>query len=329
MPTNTSSNKAKKMEPIIPDQLEEMNIEDFITGELEQSDRKLELFDEKRIATALGDYVLKQQAQAIPEVVNALLGKQQKHLIKQGPTDSHDSSNSPQPKAESKEGQATSKGDGGHPKFSSPKSDSDDVENRDIAQKVAWKPGRTAGSKRTASVKSRAKSSPEILDSDEDSISKSASKSRRAKPSTGRGRKMPIDVDISDDEYIEEVSPPKAPPASSRRARTTTTKRLDSFASDDSHDDNEAEEMDDPPPRKKTARARKSSPSMSQSSKSGSRLSQSQLSFAPVKRGGNSRKRAIVNIDSDEEDQDALNTTSNSYELDEDWGTAKTDTFRS
>jgi hypothetical protein len=321
------------MEPIVPDQLEEMNIEDFITGELEQNERKLELFDEKRIATALGDYVLKQQAQAIPEIVNSLLGKQQKHLIKHGPTDSHNSSDGPtKPKAESKEGHTTSKGSGGRRKVSSPKSDSDDVENRDIIQKAASKPGRTAGSKRTTTTKSRARSSPEKVDSDDDSISKPASKSRRARSSTNRGRKMPIDVDISDDEYIEEVVPPRVPPTSSRQARTTATsrKKLDSFASDDSHDDDEVEETDDPPPRKKTARARKSSStSMSQSSKSGSRLSQSQLSFAPAKRGGNSRKRSIVNVDSDDEEQDALNTTGNSYELDEDWGTAKTDTFRS
>lgn len=313
MPTKSSS-KAKKTEPIVPDQLEEMNIEDFITGELENNERKLELFDEKRIATALDDYVQKQAAQAIPEMIDSLLGKQQKKLIQHGPTDSHNSSESPaKARADTKEGKA--KGN----------SDLDDVENQDTIQKAASKPGRATGSKRTGTsgAKSRAKSSAEMHDSDDDSVSESSA--RRSKSSTGRGRKMPIDVDVSDDEYIEEVAPPL--PTASRRGRTTAKKRLDSFASDDSDRDHVEEIEDSPPPKKVSTRSRKTSTIMSQSSKSGSRLSQSQLSFAPAKRGGNSRKRAHVNIDSD--DEDALNTTGNSYDLDEDWGTAKTDTFRS
>ena len=63
-PLKSSSSKTKESRPIIPEVLEEMNIEDFITGELEQPEKRMDLFDEKRMASALDDYVQKQQAQA-------------------------------------------------------------------------------------------------------------------------------------------------------------------------------------------------------------------------------------------------------------------------
>mmetsp|Transcript_11767 Transcript_11767/g.23325 ORF Transcript_11767/g.23325 Transcript_11767/m.23325 type:complete len:979 (+) Transcript_11767:194-3130(+) len=79
------SNKSMKdIAPIEPSEIEEMNIEELIVEQFDSSNTKLQLFDDKKISSALDSYVGKQEAQAINEALEKLLGKQQNRLIKNG-----------------------------------------------------------------------------------------------------------------------------------------------------------------------------------------------------------------------------------------------------
>ncbi len=325
-PTKTSK-KNKTTEPILPEQLEEINIEDFIVGELEHSDQKLELLDEKRIAIALDDYVQKQQAQALPETVTSLLAKQQKKLIQRGHTSDQGTSEKPaetltRSEDEPKVAKNFKRVEPRH-KFSEADSDLEDVEGIQVTSPVASSKSRPkAKPQRTTKARSLVKASQGRKDSDLDSEGES---SKRARPISGksRSRKPIIDDDESEDEFKEEVSLP----VTSRRGRTGK-KKLNYYAGEDSLDDS-VEDDDDSPPRKKGGRSKEVQKTPA-SSKSGTRHSQSQLSFVPAKRNGNSntRKRGRLQTDSDDEYQ-PVHTTSNtgSYDLEEDWGTAKTDTI--
>lgn len=323
------------MEPIVPELLEQLNIEDFIIGELEQSDRKLEVLDEKRIALALDDYVQKQEAQALPETINSLLAKQQKKLIQRDSTIGQDAGDKPaEPQTQSEDEHETSKAfteDEPHHNGSQADSDVEDMEILEISPVASSKSRPKAQPKRATKSRSQAKSSRSHNDSDLDSDEHDSEKGKSL-PTKSRStrRKLVVNEDDSGEES-KKVSLPKKAPANPRpgRAGNAGKKKMNYYEGNDSLDESVEDEVDedDPPPRGKRTRS-KNSANTSISSKSGSRLSQSQLSFVPVKHNGksSSRKRGRLDMHSDEEHH-PINTTSTSYDLDEDWGTAKTDTF--
>jgi len=315
------SGKKQRIEEIIPEQLEEMNIEDFIVGELEQSDRQLEIFDGRRIATALEDYVQKQQAQAIPETVTALLGKQQKKLIHHGSADAPEKASEDPAHGEDGEDEAAAKQVKRSQKVSHSEREFENVEN-------GSKPsaGRTIRRTGTTNSKTRRNISHATPDSDVESDEPVDEIAKRSSRRAGRGRALQVAEEDNDD-YIEEVSPPKRRAPAQRR---TNSKRASALTADDDDIDSDDEEFgDDKPPIKKqtSSRARTKRNNTPTSSRSEGRSSQSQLSFAPINRNSTSRKRGRAKDGSDE-DEVPKNTTSGSYDLDEDWGTAKTDTFQ-
>ncbi|KAL7432016.1 hypothetical protein ACHAXM_002960 [Skeletonema potamos] len=67
--------------PTEPDDLDEINIEDLITDNLEQSDKKLELLDEKTMGEALNAFVDKEERKAIDDAADKIL-KENRKLIK-------------------------------------------------------------------------------------------------------------------------------------------------------------------------------------------------------------------------------------------------------
>ncbi|KAK1740259.1 double-strand break repair protein MRE11 family protein [Skeletonema marinoi] len=67
--------------PTEPDDLDEINIEDLITDNLEQSDKKLELLDEKTMGEALNAFVDKEERKAIDDAAEKIL-KENRKLIK-------------------------------------------------------------------------------------------------------------------------------------------------------------------------------------------------------------------------------------------------------
>ena len=82
--SKSQAKSTKEVKPIEPGDVEEMDIEELIVEQFEVSNTKLELFDDKKISLALDAYVGKQEARAINEALEKLLGKQQNKLIKSG-----------------------------------------------------------------------------------------------------------------------------------------------------------------------------------------------------------------------------------------------------
>ncbi|KAL3937067.1 MAG: hypothetical protein SGBAC_007746 [Bacillariaceae sp.] len=291
----SSTKKLGEIEPIEPDDLETMKIEDLIVGELESADQKMEVFDEKKMTNALDSYVDKQEAQAIPEAVETLLTKEQKRWIKKGSAPAKVESRSKEPETKTKK------------RGRNVVAEDDDFGSED-EQPVAKKapPAKRKRATKAAPKKAVQSSDSEIEEIEEESPppkKKPAARASRAR------RNAPTKYTESSDDEIEEVDPP---PKRSR-GRAKATKKVSRRTMSDSEDDGDIEVLDDPPPTKK--RSRRSSPA-SQSSSRNSSFSQPQLSFAPVQRksrkAASRRKPASTNDDSDE--------------MEDGWGTAKTDT---
>lgn len=284
----------KKMAPIEPDQLEEMNIEDLIVGELEQPERKLELFDEKRIAHALEDYVQKQQAQALNDVVKGLLGRQQKRLLSthQSSTNDDTNPNAEDPGDERRDTEVKSR----KPLRSSRTTDDDpDDSTPRNTNRAQAKKSRHVGSKR----KGRG-ASLELAGSDDEV---------QHKPIAGRKKKAidlsspaseDDDMSVSDD--IPEVNLEK-------KSRATRGKQASYVMSDDSFEEDAVSSPEMAPRTKGRGRKRtatpatktKSPPSPLSQQKS---LNQSQLSFAPVQRKRRNTAKAGASYASDNSDDD-------------------------
>lgn len=82
---------AKKMltaskfnQPILPDELVELNVEDLIKDVLEKNDRCLEILNEEILGQAMKDFVSKEYRSAFDDSVNKMLYTQQKKLVKRG-----------------------------------------------------------------------------------------------------------------------------------------------------------------------------------------------------------------------------------------------------
>eukprot|EP00526_Cylindrotheca_closterium_P004416 CAMPEP_0113627434 /NCGR_PEP_ID=MMETSP0017_2-20120614/14209_1 /TAXON_ID=2856 /ORGANISM="Cylindrotheca closterium" /LENGTH=785 /DNA_ID=CAMNT_0000537691 /DNA_START=23 /DNA_END=2380 /DNA_ORIENTATION=+ /assembly_acc=CAM_ASM_000147 len=299
----STSKKLSEIEPIEPDDLETMKIEDLIVGELETADQKMEVFDEKRMTNALDSYVDKQEAQAIPEAVENLLTKEQKKWIKKGSSPSKN-------ERDSKESETTTKKRGRN--VVAEEEDDDDFGSED-EQPAAKKKAPPAKKKRaTKAAPKKAAAKRNVSNSSDSEIEEIEDESPPPKKKTARASRARKTVkqsytESSDDE-IEEVEPP---PKRSRGARATKKVSRRATSDSDNDDDDDIEVIDEPPPAKK--RGRRSAASQSSSRKES--LSQSQLSFAPVQR--KSRKKAPKGRLYSHDDDD---------EMEDGWGTAKTET---
>ena len=67
--------------PIAPEELEEMNVEELVKENLEVADKKLEILSEKRLSTALDEFVSKESRQAMMEATSEMVSKQRNKLI--------------------------------------------------------------------------------------------------------------------------------------------------------------------------------------------------------------------------------------------------------
>ena len=72
------------MEPIAPEELVEVSVEDLIKENLMSDEKKLEILDEATMSVALDEFVNKAQTTAIVDAVGHRLTKCQKKLIKSG-----------------------------------------------------------------------------------------------------------------------------------------------------------------------------------------------------------------------------------------------------
>lgn len=289
--------------------MEEVNIEDFIVGELD-ADNNLDIFDETRMAAALDEYVSKQQAQAINDSVEKLLQKTQKKLIKHVPGHGNED--------EDANGDKETQGNETSRKMQSNEASDDDAVSREPAGV-----GRKSRSEKTQpgrKTKSRAEPNNDNYSGDESAAMEQPSKGRK-----GRSRKKTQSSDEESDLDYEEAEISKRPP--SRRARTSGKRTV--YTEDDSESSVEVVPEPSTTPRRKARSGRSGNSEIGTQSSSRKSLSQSQLSFTSVKRNSSApagkRKRAIQVLDSDEDEDPDDRITS--YEMDEDWGTAKTDTF--
>ncbi|CAM9719316.1 unnamed protein product [Ectocarpus sp. 4 AP-2014] len=78
-----SSRSGGLSDPIRPDNLADIRVEDLVTENLENADKKLTLLVEPKLKMALEDYVYKQDAQAVPDMVKEALEGTQKALRKE------------------------------------------------------------------------------------------------------------------------------------------------------------------------------------------------------------------------------------------------------
>lgn len=82
----TKASKALEA-PMVPQDHDEMKIEDLIKDNLQNADKKLEIIDEAKMTLALDDFVSKEVKQAMFEAANSMLSKQQKKLLTLRPSE--------------------------------------------------------------------------------------------------------------------------------------------------------------------------------------------------------------------------------------------------
>jgi len=308
-PTRSSKKKASKSDPIVPDAIEEMNIEDFIVGELD-ADNHLDIFDETRMAAALDEYVSKEQTQAINESVAKLLQKQQAKLIKQEPRRNEEGALV----LESEELAAKKKNRRQHAMV-------DDVAADTMS------PGNILANKDFSHTRRAVATGVlvESVPSDADSDTRNSDDLLSRTPKNPSGRKRYATVDDDGDHSEERIAPTRRS-RSSRRAQAAPTKI--NYMEDDSCESIGEEKRNPPVRQKKTndvTKAAKPRPSLRATSRKS--LSQPKLSFVPLVGNGKStsakRRKAVYSLDSgdDEDPDDSIKTS------DEDWSAAKTDTF--
>ena len=275
----------------------------------------------------------KQEAQAIPETVNSLLTKQQNKLIKLGPIDAPDeasvkSTAATQTQGDDKEQpvEIAKSSRRNQPLRETDDSD-EEIRNLPISSTITKAESQSnANNKSRNNGRSQEKHAARI-----DSID-ATPESAMAKRAPASGEKPVEDDSDSDDKGIgKPASLPRKDVGTTRSTRPVNTrkKKVSYYEDEDSVDELVEDDDDSPLPKKgaATGRSRRVANAAGRT-RSRSNLSQSQLSFAPVKRNENSttRKRGRTKLESDDEYQPPT-TTGSSYDLDEDWGTAKTDTF--
>lgn len=353
---NKSQSKSMKdIKPIEPSELEEIAIEELIIRQFEESNTKLELFDDKKISLALDCYVEKDEKNIINETLNKLLERSVSKLIKSGAktaTEGLQGSNEVEDSDETDKGKKKK----GKSKRKNSEDDNEDAEVSDedprptSSSRSRTTKKETNGSRKKGASRSHQKNTSDYDSDDDDNDDEVVVTSKsKVRSTSDRGRKTaPKRTKYSedDDSDIQVVDP--AP--RKRAAKSRTTERVDYSIDDDSDDDIvvvESDNSDDSPPPKKKGKAvptKKAAKKSSVTAKKRSRdstgssssrgLSQSQLSFTSTKRkpsrGELKRKttgrksRYNNNVDSDDDNSD-FQPARPSYEDDDEdaaWGTA-------
>eukprot|EP00986_Skeletonema_menzelii_P008558 scaffold3643_cov132-Skeletonema_menzelii.AAC.8 len=211
-----ASNRGSLNIPTEPEDLDETNIEDLITDNLERSDKKLELLDEKTMGEALNAFVDKEERKAIDEAAERIL-KENRKLIK---------------KRQSGEDEETSE--------LNPNLIREMCANRTQEKNAAYLEERET---QQATTKKKKKSSADVEASakkqgdDHDSLSDDSDDIPPPKKSRTTTAKKPAKSrkkgDSSDDDFSEEEIPKPKKRAPAKAATSRKTKRQDDSDSDD------------------------------------------------------------------------------------------------
>lgn len=323
---NTSKKKrAALSEPIAPEEVEEMNVEVLIKENLDLADKKLEILSEQRLGVAVGEFVDKEQNKAFHDAMKETLTKQQKKLINRGEVSRGDKED------DDDDGKVTSAAD---------------VREIVASQSQAHREHRVnvEGSKTNDSRGSKRRSSTVGVDNDDDSLPAekeneendvAQSKKRKAASATksrrGQRKTAPVefgDFDSDDEEIVAQIPPPKPSRSTARLRRPTGRSKKVSYYEDES-DNNDSDsdavvEMDDDDdsdvvevkPKKAPAASRRTTP----------KKAQPKTSSRSTARGGVSRtKRSNVSY---EDDSSIEEVSGNAMGLEDNWGTANTNTER-
>jgi len=266
-----ASKKSSLNIPTEPDDLDEINIEDLITDNLDKSDKKLELLDEKTMGEALNAFVDKEERRAIDDAAEKIL-KENRKLIKSRQNGEEEETSELNPNLiremcanrtqaknaaflDERETQTTTKKkkkSAGDAEASAKKqSDDHDSLSDDSDDIPPPKKPRTTTAKKPAT--SRKKTDLSDDDFSEEDIPKPAKKRAPAKAATSRKKKRQ-DYSDSDDEieFMGTQQSSKAPArATTSRARSTAKKPKYNYDDDDDDDDF----VDEPPATKSKGRA--------------------------------------------------------------------------
>ena len=171
--------------PIVPEDRDEMRIEDLIKDNLDNADKKLEIIDEAKMNLALDDFVSKEVKQAMFEAANSMLTSQQKKLLTLQPSDQQSD----------------------HYENALPQIPDEDGEG-DIVKPIAKKV--RAAAKKTSSAPAR-KSTKRKVDDDDDAASGEItpapkSRSRPKRQHTSRSKYVYDEEEEDDELEDEEVS---------------------------------------------------------------------------------------------------------------------------
>mmetsp|Transcript_27398 Transcript_27398/g.60852 ORF Transcript_27398/g.60852 Transcript_27398/m.60852 type:complete len:822 (+) Transcript_27398:187-2652(+) len=345
----TDGKKAKRAkkssldEPMDPEELADINVEDLIADNLETSD-KLKILEEQSLGAALEDFVSKEQRSALGETVDEILEKKTHQLIKRGRSKNGDDTSisikttaalkeilekeadSARAKAavekeEAEEGKSASKKKRGASKQTKKGSDSEEDDENEIEN------GDLGLSDDDSGEKPRGKATR---------MKASRSASNGSKASSARSRKKTDpsndEDDLSDDHMdVEPTTTAKKSRVARPARRTAATKAKYTFddASDESDfnpgsddDSDDDVELVEEPPKKGRAKKTASKRSTGTASSSGRGASSSFTSARKTKSkstaSSRSKKRATSYDDDDSED-DVIAIDDGA-----DWGTAGT-----
>ena len=243
-PTNKKGNGKKNNpanisddEPILPADIEEVQIEDIVTETLAKSDKKLSILEQEKIANAVEDFVSKEIKGILGETVDKIIAKQQRKLVNRGNEENAQT-------GDTKLTTATA--------------------IREVCQAETHLSNRD----KDESLPSARKRSRSISDGSVDAslptvpnprkAARKNTKSPQSKKSQKASKSRREDSDDDDDDEVDS-SKYKASVSLRRPARTTsrTKNRYDDDDESDEivDDDSDVELIEDPPPRKRSSRS--------------------------------------------------------------------------
>eukprot|EP00804_Cyclotella_cryptica_P027874 CCRYP_003783-RB/>CCRYP_003783-RB protein AED:0.15 eAED:0.15 QI:266/1/1/1/1/0.8/5/1732/878 len=320
--------------PSEPEELEEINVEDLVNDNLFNSDKKLELLNEKDMAEALDDFVAKELKQAIGDKTSQCLKASQKILKNRGKKQGDDeevTADNPtairefclsksekiraelalerEEAAERKKKKELDKSRQIIEELNSPGNNAKSQHHDDSSdEEDAYRPATNKPKPDTTSKKSTTKSRKNVYDDSDDDVEEdspplkkrnTATKAKAATTSKKSPRKRTIThADSSDDEVefagTSQTTAKRAP----RTARSTAKKSKYSYHDSDIEEiDDDGEEL--PPPKKQ---ATKKASSQSQAT-----ITTFTSARKPAGRGRSTVKRNYLDVESDDDDDEPQN----------------------
>jgi len=332
--------------PTEPEDLADVNIEDLVTENLVNNEKKLELLDEKTMKEALEQFVDKKEPKAIAERTEKLLQQNQKILMKRSKKDQEDGGAAiDNPNAvrevlsgitgkkraeyemekeeaeEEDEEKSTKKTKAKARKRANSKDSMDDFEEEAPPTK---KRGRTATTSKKTAAKSRKKydDSDEDMDfNDSDDEPPPPKKRATAKKTTAKKTKKARD-DSDDDSDIEFMG--KSQASSKPAARTGRTARATAKKPKYSYDSDEVEELDDDSEDEPAARGKKKSSQNTAKARAPSQTQSTLNTFTSTRKPAASRgaRRNVQYLESDSDDDEPQSSFGGGGA----WGTASQST---